>query len=50
MEVWLGSARISEDMVAGSGFVTRGERARDSEAGGRRRVSHVWRSVWSLDM
>lgn len=48
-ETWLGSSSSSEDMVFGSGIVARGERARESDAGGRRRVSQVCRSVWSLE-
>lgn len=47
-ETWLGSSRSSGDMVFGSGVVERGESARGSDAGGRRRVSQVCRSFWSL--
>lgn len=48
-EACVASARRSGEMVVGSGgvaVVRGGERARGSEeGGGRRRVSHVWRSV-----
>ena len=43
-ETWLGSSSSSEDMVFGSGVVVRDESTRESDSGGRRRVSQVCRS------